>query len=295
LNKTAFKLVTTGALVLCAVVAALPAWTDIAFLVWKDEEQSHIWLAIPVAIWLGWMRRKRLRRVEPDYAWLGPIAAVGCIVLARVGFGGGFDLFWHAAAVGLAVAGMLSVWGLPALWRLAPAFAALAFLMPVPGRIRTSIAIPLQRVSAEWTQWLLDGLGFAVERAGNVLHINGESVAVAEACNGMRMVSALLLVAYAFVFSSPMRWSGRILILAISPAVALLINVLRLSGTTLLYGYAEKDFAAGMHDLSGWLSLPLAMGIYWLIFALLRWLELPLARSPVWDDRPVRGRVLDAA
>lgn len=295
MNKVPLRLALTGVLIACAVIAALPAWADILFVATKDEEQSHIWLAVPVAVWLGWMRRKRLRRIEPDFVWLGPFAAIATIALARVGFGQGFDLFWHAAAVALVLAGVLSVWGLSAMWRLGAALGALVFLMPVPGRVRSGIAIPLQRVSAEWTQTLLDGLGFAFERAGNVLHINGQTVAVAEACNGMRMVSALLLVAYAFVFSNPMRWSGRIFILALSPVVALLINVIRLSGTTLLYGYADHDVAKGLHDLSGWLSLPLAMGIYWLIFALLRWLELPLARSPVWDDRGLRGRVPDAA
>jgi len=295
MTRTGSRLVLTGVLVAAAVVAALPAWSDILFLASKDEEQSHIWLAIPVAAWLGWMRRKRLRRIQPSLCWLGPVAAIACIVVARLGFARGYDLFWHAGAVGLALAGVLSIWGLPAMWRLAPAFAALAFLMPIPGRIRTNIAIPLQQISAQWTQVLLEVFGFAVERSGNVLLINGESVAVAEACNGMRMVSALLLVGFAFVFSSPMRWSGRIFILAISPAVALLINVLRLTATTLLYGYADHDLASGLHDLSGWLSLPLAMGVFWLVFLLLRWLELPLARAPVWDDRVPRGRAADAA
>lgn len=294
MNRDPVKLSIAGVLVAASVVAALPAWTDIVFLASKDEEQSHIWLALPVALWLGWMRRKRLRRLQPDLAWLGPIAALACIAMARVGFARGLDLFWHAAAVGLVITGALSVWGLPAVWRLGAAFGALAFLMPVPGRIRTSVAIPLQRVSAEWTQALLDTLGFVVERAGNVLHINGQTVAVAEACNGMRMVSALLLVAYAFVFSSPMRWSGRILILALSPVVALFINVLRLSGTTLLYGYADQEVAGAIHDLSGWLSLPVAMGVFWLIFALLKWLDLPLARSPVWDDHSSRARLAHA-
>ena len=294
MKQAAPKLALSAALVAVAVVAALPAWTDIWTLASKDEEQSHIWLALPVALWLGWMRRKRLRRLEPDLAWLGPIVAIASIVLARVGYARGFDLFWHAGAVGLAISAVLSVWGWPAIWRLAPSFLVLAFLMPVPGRIRTTIAIPLQQISAEWTQVLLEIFGFAIERSGNVLVINGQSVAVAEACNGMRMVSALLLVGFAFVFSSPMRWSGRIFILALSPVVALLINVIRLMGTTLLYGYTDQSVAEALHDLSGWLSLPLAMGIFWMIFSLMRWLEMPLAKAPVWDDRAIR-RAPDAA
>lgn len=294
MNKSAPMLLITAALVTGAVVAALPAWSDIAFQAIKSEEQSHIWLALPVAVWLGWMRRRRLRRASRDLAWMGPIGALLCVVFARLGFARGLDLFWHAGAIGLAVAAVLSVWGWNVIWRLAPAFLALGFLLPVPGRLRFLIAEPLQRISAAQTQSLLELLGFACERSGNVLILNGESIAVAEACNGMRMVSALLLVSFAFVFSSPMRWSGRLLIMAISPAIALIINTGRLAVTAVLYGYADRDAASSLHDLSGWLSLPVAMGMFWFVFALLRWLELPLAEAPIWDDRIGRKGAGDA-
>ena len=74
------KVMLMVALLGIAVLAAWPAWSDIWTLAARDEEQSHIWLAVPVAAWLGWMRRKRLRRAEPDLCWLGPVAAVACIV-----------------------------------------------------------------------------------------------------------------------------------------------------------------------------------------------------------------------
>ena len=207
------------------------------------------------------------------------------MALAPVRVRGSFDLFWHMGAIGLVLCAGLSVWGWTPLWRLGPAVGALGFLLPVPGRIRLAIAQPLQEASAQITQALLELLGFAVTRNGNVLNLNGEEIAVAEACNGMRMVSALLLVSYAFVFSSSMRWGGRLMILAISPAIALIINTVRLVVATLLYGYADHDVASGLHDLSGWLSLPLAMGLFWLVFVLIRWLDLPIAQAPVWDDR----------
>lgn len=279
------KVVLTAVLIAAGIVAALPAWSDIWFQAMRSEEQSHIWLAVPVAVWLGYIRRRRLRKASRDLAWLGPVGAVACVALARFGYAAGFDLFWHMGAIGLVLCAGLSVWGWTPLWRLGPAVGALGFLLPVPGRIRLAIAQPLQEASAQITQALLELLGFAVTRNGNVLNLNGEEIAVAEACNGMRMVSALLLVSYAFVFSSSMRWGGRLMILAISPAIALIINTVRLVVATLLYGYADHDVASGLHDLSGWLSLPLAMGLFWLVFVLMRWLDLPIAQAPVWDDR----------
>ncbi len=111
---------------------------------------------------------------------------------------------------------------------------------------------------------------------GNVLLINGREVAVAEACNGMRMVSALLLVSYAFVFSMPMRQGVRLVILAASPIVALLCNVIRLVPVVLFYGYASDSTADFFHDASGWIVLLIALGLLWSFLSLLRWIEIPV-------------------
>jgi exosortase/archaeosortase family protein len=67
-----------------------------------------------------------------------------------------------------------------------------------------------------------------------------------------------------------------VLILAISPAVALIVNVLRLTPTALLYGYSSNEVADTFHDISGWAMLIVAFGMLWLVLATLRWLEAPI-------------------
>jgi exosortase len=162
-----------------------------------------------------------------------------------------------------------------------PSLIALIFLFPVPGRFRQHIAVPLQQISAFVSENLLALFGVGVERAGVVLQINGHDVAVAEACNGMRMVSALGLITFAFVFSVPMRKSIRLLLLAASPLIALVVNIIRLIPTALAYGYAEPDTAGLVHDIGGWAVLGLALGLLWGCLALLRWLEVPVSPYPV--------------
>ena len=171
---------------------------------------------------------------------------------------------------------MLSVVGVQIAWRFAPAFGALVFLIPVPGLIRFRVAQPLQEASAWAAYFFMDLFGAPVARSGNALTINGHDVAVAEACNGMRMVAALALISYAFVFTVPMRLSIRVLILLVSPLIAVVVNVIRLVPTVLSYGYLDEGLARLLHDISGWLSLGLALGILWLLLLLLRWVEVPL-------------------
>jgi exosortase/archaeosortase family protein len=105
-------------------------------------------------------------------------------------------------------------------------------------------------------------------------------VAVAEACNGMRMVFALVLVSYAFAFSVPLRNSVRLMVLLLSPVAAIICNVLRLTPTVILYGNESlpMGFADNFHDIAGWLMLPLAFLMLLGITRALRWAMVPTYR-----------------
>jgi exosortase len=144
--------------------------------------------------------------------------------------------------------------------------------------------MPLQEISAHISEFFLMIFNVPVERAGNTLTIDGHMVEIAEACNGMRMVAALGLVAFAFIYTVPMRSWVRLLILAISPIIALVVNVIRLVPTALLYGYSDKHTAEIFHDLSGWGVLVLALGMLWAFLAMLRWIEVPIAPYAVAED-----------
>jgi exosortase len=194
------------------------------------------------------------------------------------GFNMGIQSLWHAGAVAVVTGCALSVLGKNVLFRFMPAFAVLVFLIPVPGTVRQSIAVPLQTATAATTQAIFETLAVPVERSGNVLIINGTEVAVAEACNGMRMVFALVLVSYAFAYSMPLRNSVRILVLLASPVAAIACNVVRLIPTIWLYGFSSSGVADWFHDISGWVMLPVGFFMLLGIIRLLRWALIPVAR-----------------
>ncbi len=254
------------------------AWLDIAHIVQGDEEQSHVILVPIVAVWMAWIRRGRLRKLRPTGTLIGPaVMAVGWL-MSWFGYNHAVQSSWHAGAVivliGAAVAGL----GLNTLLKLFPAFAVLAFMVPVPGAIRHVISGPLQTASAHATQVILETFGVPLERSGNLLTLNGHDIAVAEACNGMRMVLALILVSFAFAFSMPLRPWARALVIIGSPIAALICNIFRLVPTVLLYGYADKSVADSFHDISGWMMVPLAFGVLLVVTATLRWAMIPVTR-----------------
>ncbi len=270
-----------GVLTLVAIWVSRDVWSDMLAIGWRDAENSHLLLAPFVAAWLVWVRRERLRFARPQVSLVGPLLVAVGWAAARLGYMNEVMIAEHGGALLIVMGAAVTMLGTHVVRLFLPAALALCFVLPVPGRIRQAVAIPLQEATAAVTHYLLDILSVPVERLGNVLSINGQEVAVAEACNGMRMVTALLLITFAFVFSVPMRHSVRVLFLLVSPLIALLVNVIRLVPTVLSYGYGSIGFADAFHQASGWIMLFVALGILWLTFCLLRWLEIPVSPHPV--------------
>jgi exosortase len=261
-----------------AIVATGDVWADILLLARRDEEISHILLAPLVAVYLIWVRRQRLRYIRVRGRWIGvAMAAAGWLALS-VGYARHMDGVWHGGAVLLAIGCVLSVLGAQVLWAFAPAVCVLALVVPVPTPIRQAIAVPLAGWSAHMAQVALQMLGVAATQSGNTLTVNGLCVNIAEACNGLRMVFALLLVCYAFCFSLPLRNSVRLLVLLASPAAALVCNVARILPTVWVYGYCSHGWGDRFHDVSGWLMLPMSFLLLLGLLKTMRWVMIPVTR-----------------
>ncbi|MCR9076109.1 MAG: exosortase/archaeosortase family protein, partial [bacterium] len=227
-------------LLAAAIYAGFDQWKDILMIASKDEEASHIFLVIPIAVWLVWIRRVRFRRCPPRPSWVGFVMIIAGYLLITVSLRTAFQAGLHGGAVLMAVGAIIAVVGTQVAANFFPAVAILALLVPIPGNLRLAIAGPLQNATARVTTGMLEMMGFYVERSGNLVNINDMPVAVAEACNGMRMVFALLLVAYAFAFTVPLRNSVRLVVLLLSPVAAIICNVLRLAPTVVMYGNQER-------------------------------------------------------
>lgn len=241
-----------------------------------NKEQSHIVLAPLIAAWLFWLRRSRLRSLRIAPSLWGPAFILVGWLMSWLGLKTDTQVAWHAGALLTLFGGLVSLTGLAPVRQFAPAFLAMLFLIPVPGLIRQAIAVPLQAMATGIVYMLLELFGVSVTRLGHVLMINGEQIAVGEACNGMRMVFALGLVVYAFAFSTALRPVTQVLLLALSPITALFVNVIRLVPTSLFFGYGSVEQARTFHDLSGWVMLPVALLILIGVLRLFRWIELPV-------------------
>lgn len=263
-----------------AIFITRDAWATIFRIVFTDEESSHCLLVFIAVPWLVWSRRDALRNCRPVGTWVGPLIAV----VGWASYFYGFDIhdneFWFFGAILVAIGALLSFLGIQVLRRLLPAFIVLGFLIPMPGWVRTQVSLPLQTLMAQATEQVGQIVGFAIARSGNVLLINGRQIEIAEACNGMRMVFALFLVAYTFTFAMPLRWWVRAFVLTVAPLLALICNLFRMVPTVVLYARASNETAETFHDVAGWMMIPVAFFLLKGTVDVLQWAEVPVLQRP---------------
>jgi exosortase len=261
-------------------------WKDLAWLAQHDEESSQVLLVPIVGAWLLWAYRHRLAHVRPGFSLIGPLFIGLAWACWEISYYHNIRAAGHVAAVGMALGAILSVTGGRLMWKLLPVFGVLIFAIPVPHRIRSPLSVPLQRLTAQATEHLMQLFDVAVTREGSKLILNGVDVGVAEACNGMRMVFAVFLVTYLAVFITRVHPILRLVVLALAPAIALVFNVIRLIPTVYLYGFSSETVAKQFHDASGWLMNGAAFIVLLGVLNLVRWVMA--------DDQPTTRRVRSA-
>ena len=266
--------------VLClGVYVAREAWIEIFVdYAWASEESSHIIVVPFVIALLIYVRRLRLRHFNIVGTLLGPLIVMTGLAMVFAGYQFNRQISFHGGAVFIAIGCIVSVLGKGVIFRFGPAVVALLFLIPVPGPLRLEIATRMQNWTAQVAHILLAAMSFPTEVVGNTLSINGQPVIIAEACNGMRSVVTLLLLAYAFAFALPLRNGVRAILLIVSPVVAIACNVVRTLPTIVFYGYAPPWVADQFHWIAGYGMYVVAFLAWFAIVWLLRWTMLPIQR-----------------
>src|SRR5437016_11490509 len=75
------------------------AWVEIYQYARHDEEAQHIFIVLPVAAWMVWVRRMRFRHCRPSGTIIGPIIVAFGWWLSSYGFNHGKTVFWHLGSM----------------------------------------------------------------------------------------------------------------------------------------------------------------------------------------------------
>ena len=267
-----------GLLLSVSVLIALTAWSyrptmaDLLH-VWQVDDNCSAGQLVPlVAVFLTWRERKALREFS-----LAPCSWGGIILLLFAEIVGIYALLsvrpaLERYALVLTMAGLvLTVAGWQVFRRVFWILVFLLLMFPLPGVIHNLISGPLQSVATTGSVFLLEAFGVSVSQQGNVVVLNGNTpLAVAEACSGLRMLMAFIIVAafIAYMVKRP-PWQKGVLLLSSIP-VAVVCNMVRIFATALLMLYVNAEFAQKFfHDFAGYVMMPIAVmllfGEIWLM------------------------------
>ena len=256
---------------------------------WKtDENYSHGFLIIPVALYLVYERRDRLT-VAPRRPSMIGLAVILCALGLLVAGTLGAELFLTRVSLVVMIAGIvLFVFGPRLLRILAFPIAFLLLMIPLPAIIFNQIAFPLQLVASQFGESTLHLARIPVLREGNVIVLANTSLEVAEACSGIRSLISLLTLGIVFgYFVDPRPWMRALIALTTIP-IAVFANGVRVAGTGIAAHYYGAAAAEGfLHEFSGWLIFVVSFALLFAVQrALARLLPVKLAPAPLVVPTP---------
>jgi len=245
--------------------------TDL-FKEWQSNDDYSAGQLVPlVALFLVWRERKTLRTCLLKPCWWG----VGLLILAQIARTFGLLFMYESAerySLVLTIAGLvLMVAGWQVFRNVSWILLFLFLMVPLPGRVHNLISAPLQRMATTGSVFLLEAFGVRVSQQGNVVMLNQNiPLAVAEACSGLRMLTAFIIVAAFIAYMIKRSRGQKITLLVSSIPAGVICNILRIVVTAVLMLHvstkvAEKFF----HDFAGLVMMPAAVllmfGELWLM------------------------------
>lgn len=253
-------------------IAALGIWSywpTIVILVdcWvKQSDYSHGFLVVPLAALFLWLRRATCPAVTTDGALVG-LGLLGISVTMRLLAARYFMEFldaWSILPWAAAIVAILG--GLRILWWSLPSIAFLFFMVPLPYSIEGQLSQPLQKIATKISCFTLQLLGQPAFSEGNIIVVGESRLEVAQACSGLRLFMGVSAIAFAYAVLVRRAWWERLLVLAATVPIAIVANAARIVGTgLLLQWFLGKDSQHLAHDFAGWVMIPFAALLFWLV------------------------------
>ncbi len=267
-----------AALMLFAALYAKPAYLLVRDWTNFDNPDSGTGLLLaPLAIWFAFQTGlKEVRKPALALAVLFLLGSIGLRYVSDLAA----ELFTMRVSMLMGAAGLilwffgvkqLLAWWLP--------FVLLGLAIPLPELVIAKLTAPLQLVASRIGASLIEWRNIPVLLNGNVIRIPGHDLFVAEACSGLRSLTALVnlgVLLGAMLLVKP--WS-RVTLLVLAVPMAILINGFRIFLTAFLVFFVSPEAGSGfMHTTEGWLMFVIAFASLGAVASLLLFIEGRLAR-----------------
>jgi exosortase len=256
---------------------------------WSDPLYSHGWIVPVFALVLMWIRWQPIGVVSTRERWVGLALLAAGLSFRLVGTYYNSNPIDRISFLPAIFGLFMLVGGFQIVRWAGPALGFLVFMFPLPSMLERTVHLRLQTLASMCSTFVLQTLGVAAFRQGNVINIAGIEMFVADACSGLRMLTIFVALAVAMVFLIERPWWDKFIILLSAVPIALIVNIIRITLTGLMYnvvGHENELVQKLAHDWAGYFMMPLALGILWLELQVLERLTIPVETVRL---RPVGG------
>lgn len=236
--------------------------------VWStDDNYSHGFLIVPIAVYFAWERRQRFIAAKRQPSIWGAFVFIPAIIAAALNV----HVFVNYMALWFCLIGiLLFLFGWGRLKVVAFPLLFLLLMIPIPAIILNPLIFPLQLLASRFGAWTLSVCQIPVLREGNVIQLANTTLEVVEACSGIRSLISLLTLGILYGYFVESRIWIRILLALASIPVAIAANAFRVAGTGIAAHYIGPEAAEGFfHTFSGWFVFIIAFLMLFILHRLL--------------------------
>jgi len=261
LEQAAFLLILLGSF----MFAYFPTWKGLVS-AWYNSDDSFGFFIPPVCLFIGWLKRDVLSKLEKKPSRLGLVLAIGGLLFYLVGRLGEITTLAALSIIPTLAGVILYLWGAAFLKELIFPLLLMVCMIPVPSQIYSAMTIPLQLWVSQASTWLAGLLGVAIYSEGNVITLPHKTLEVVQACSGLRSLTTLLslgaILGYFLLKSNFLR---AVLIASALP-VSIVVNVIRVLALIICEYYFDFDLNAGhAHTAFGLVIFLLALALIILV------------------------------
>jgi exosortase len=235
-----------------------------------DDNYSHGFLIVPIALYFVWERRARLKEAVRARSFWGLAVILSSMALLLAGILGSELFLTRISILGTIAGAILFLYGWNHIKILLFPIAFLLLMIPIPAIIFNQIAFPLQLLASRFGELALLAFQIPVLREGNVIHLANTSLEVAEACSGIRSLISLLTLGIVYGYFTDSRlWIRMILAVGTIP-IAIAANGIRVAGTGVAaHFYGEAAAQGFFHSFSGWIIFVAAFVMMFILYRII--------------------------
>jgi len=231
-----------------------------------DSNYSHGFLIPVVSGFFVWQRREDLARIRRSPSNLGFLGVLAALALLVVGTAGAEVFTQRVSLVLLLGSSVIFLAGSGCFRTLSFPLVFLLLAVPMPYVLYYSLTGPMQAFAAKCALVGLQGVGVPALAQGNIIHLPGASLEVAEACSGIRSLYAFLALGAILAHTMPIPLWARFAVFFFTIPVSVAANAVRVWGTGIgTYTIGPAAAEGTIHELFGVFVFILAIGLFLLI------------------------------